>query len=146
MSAESLGWIGDVRAVQPLIRVLNDRERTYVHWTDAEMHEVRQAAVVALGKIGDVSAIHPLSLTLTDDDLSLRTDAAEALGGIGRREALPALKSRLRPIVGEHDPDVRFSLRAAIEKIESATIKSARLPRAAVPVVPIPAGRPRADD
>jgi HEAT repeat protein/CheY-like chemotaxis protein len=70
--AEALGRIGDERAVEPLLGLLEDRDR-----------DVRQAAVAALGRIGDERALEPLLGLLEDRDRDVRQAAAEALGRIG---------------------------------------------------------------
>lgn len=71
---EALGQIGDARAVEPLIGVLNHRD-----W------HVREAAVEALGKIGNARAINPLMAALNDSDRSVRSSAAQALKPMGQQ-------------------------------------------------------------
>ncbi len=65
----------------------------------------------------------------------------EALGNLGRREALSALEARLPYSIpwlgGEQDKNVRAAIRPAIEKIEKATAATATLP--------IPATTPTSD-
>ncbi|MBZ0318985.1 MAG: HEAT repeat domain-containing protein [Anaerolineae bacterium] len=67
-AAKALGEIGDARAIQPLISVLNHSD-----W------HVRDAAVEALGKIGDARAINPLLAALNDSQVYVRNSASEAL-------------------------------------------------------------------
>jgi HEAT repeat protein len=55
-AAEALGWIGDVRAVEPLIVALKDTHES-----------VREAAAKALGWIGDKRAVEPLTALLSDE-------------------------------------------------------------------------------
>jgi HEAT repeat protein len=50
-AAESLGYLRDERAVEPLIQALKDEKR---------YHSVRWKAARALGEIGDKRAIEPL--------------------------------------------------------------------------------------
>ena len=53
VAVEALGKIGDTRAVEPLIKALQDSEEY-----------VRRGAVEALGKIGDTRAVEPLITVL----------------------------------------------------------------------------------
>ena len=69
-AAEALGWIGDPRAVDPLIEVL---------WDEDEDSFVRKNVALALGEIGDPRAINPLIDALKDEESLVRTAAAEAL-------------------------------------------------------------------
>ena len=60
-AAESLGEIGDLRAIEPLIDALrNDRHRY-----------VRSSTIRALGRIGDPKAVEPL-IDLSNEHLKLR--------------------------------------------------------------------------
>jgi HEAT repeat protein len=69
-AATRLGDIGDVRAVEPLVRALRDDR-------DAR---VRSSAAGALGRIGDVRAMEPLVRALKEDrDLVVRMGAVRAL-------------------------------------------------------------------
>jgi HEAT repeat protein len=67
-AAEALGGIGDARAVEALLPLLDDREIS-----------VRRAAAQALGRLGDTRAAEPLVSALADHDADMRTAAAEAL-------------------------------------------------------------------
>ena len=64
-AAEALGYIGDARAVRPLIALLKNKDR-YGH----------EAAAEALGKIGDDRAVEPLVTALKDEDVYVRLAAA----------------------------------------------------------------------
>lgn len=79
-----LGEIGDVRAVEPLIRVLKDNK------------DVREEAIHALGKIGDTRAVEPLIRALQDENSNVRGRAAEALGKIGDTRAVEPLSQTLK--------------------------------------------------
>lgn len=112
-AAAQLGNLGDKRAVEPLLAVLqNDAEDWYVRmfaaaslgdlkddkalatllaaFTD-DISTVRAAVALALGKLGDKGAIPSLIAALHDEDESVRCRAAEALGLLGAVEALAAL-------------------------------------------------------
>jgi HEAT repeat protein len=75
-AAESLGELGDERAVGPLLHVLQDRR---------EESEVRAAAGEALGKLGDLGAVEALLRAATDakEKWSVREQARLALQRLG---------------------------------------------------------------
>lgn len=70
-AAQTLGLIGDTRAVEPLIQTLSDADR----W-------VRMTAAWALGRLGDTRAVNNLIQALDDEDWLVRTEASRALGRI----------------------------------------------------------------
>ena len=70
-AAQTLGIVGDSRAVEPLIQALSDADR----W-------VRMAAAWALGRLGDTRAVNNLVQALDDEDWLVRTEASRALGKI----------------------------------------------------------------
>ena len=84
-AAEALGTIGDGRAVEPLIRALNDSD-----WL------VRRKAAEALGTIGDGRAVEPLIRALNDADSDVRVSAAGALGTIGEPAVEPLIRGTQR--------------------------------------------------
>jgi HEAT repeat protein len=85
-----LGKIGDARAVEPLIKVLKERE-----WPDS------QAAAEALGKIGDGRAVEPLIGVLLDDvEEEVLEAAAEALSEIDEPAVVVRLSSMLDEAIG----------------------------------------------
>src|SRR5688500_11977735 len=67
-AAEALGEIKDVRAVEPLIAILQDIDR-----------DVAMAAAEALGEIKDARAVEPLILALDDQAGRISQDAMRAL-------------------------------------------------------------------
>ena len=75
-AVESLGALGDVRAVAPLLLVLQDR---------GEESEVRAASAEALGKLGDLRAVEGLLRAATDrkEKWSVREQARAALLRLG---------------------------------------------------------------
>ena len=79
-AAEALGKLGDQRAVDPLIKALQDSER-WVHRSAAE----------ALGKLGDTRAVEPLIEALRDSEKQVSQAAAKALGMLGDRRAVGPL-------------------------------------------------------
>lgn len=78
-AAESLGKIGNEKAAESLIKVLEHRENC----------GLRESAVYALGRMGK-TAIKPLTKILNDefDDENIRGAAATVLGEIGDRTVL----------------------------------------------------------
>lgn len=79
----SLGEIGETRAVELLIGMLQDPDR-----------HIRRIAVRALGKIGDKRAVEPLVVVLDQqgENVTVRCTAAWALGQMGDPQACVALE------------------------------------------------------
>ena len=69
-AAGALGRIGDTRAVEPLVVLLNDKDRD---------QRLRARAAEALGRIGDTRAVEPLSVVLGEGSEIIRGKAAPAL-------------------------------------------------------------------
>ena len=105
-TAIALGKIGDKRAVEPLIKALGDK-----------YEYVRNSAVDALGEIGDKRAVEPLIKALGDEDWRACNSAAIALGKIGDKRAVEPLIKSLE------DKDVRYNTTIALVKITKANIK-----------------------
>lgn len=102
-AAESLGLLGHVESVPPLLPLLDDPEAA-----------VRRAAVGALGQLGDLAAVEPLLAYVErrpDDAVPL--DALWALGALGDPRAMPVL-SGLRE---DPDPYVAFHAGRALREI-----------------------------
>ena len=102
--ARVLGKIGDPRAVESLIYVL---ENPY------EAVQVRYGAVLALGEIGDPRAVEPLIATLADKDPMMREAAVLALGEIGDPRAVEPLTATL----ADKDPTMQEAAVGALGKI-----------------------------
>jgi len=75
--AMRLGEIGNSLSVEPLIKVLRDKEKV------DSRHLIRRDVIIALGKIGDPRAIEPLIEAFWDKYPYIRNIAAESLGGFG---------------------------------------------------------------
>tara|TARA_B100000586_G_C20036243_1_gene395532 strand:- start:147 stop:1043 length:897 start_codon:yes stop_codon:yes gene_type:complete len=107
-SAEALGYIGDVCAVKPLIKALED-----------ENEYVRAHAAWALGEIGDARAVGSLVELLEDNARllpgkdSVQSHAARALGLIGDTSAVKPLKKALN----DKDHKVRKMVKEALRKL-----------------------------
>lgn len=86
-AAEALGFIGDARAIPPLMVAIND-----------ENQEVRELATEALGRIGDggdEKVYDALVKLLKDDNAWVRRAAAAALADLGDRRAVEPLGDAL---------------------------------------------------
>lgn len=77
-----LGKIGDTRAIDSLIELLNDKE-----------FMIRHRAVKALGNLGDARAVDALIKLLNDKELIIRRSAVEALGILGNESRVEHLIS-----------------------------------------------------
>ena len=73
LAAEALGNLGDLTAIDPLLRAA-------LHDEDAN---VRRAAALALGSLKHTRALNLIVDELTNDDPRVRAAAAEALGHLG---------------------------------------------------------------
>jgi HEAT repeat protein len=137
----SLGRIGDKRAVEPLITVLEtDKETRTIPDGSYDVYEVREAAAIALGEIGDpraiqplirafslyyelrakavkalasigTPAVEPLRSTLKDSDWKMREGAVDALGELRDKGAVDMLIALL------DDDEIRYSSAKALGKI-----------------------------
>jgi HEAT repeat protein len=79
-AAIALGSIGDKRAFEPLLSVLENMNES-----------IRGPVASALGELGDKRAVTPLIAALEDDDFSVRLEATRALGDIGDVRAIEPL-------------------------------------------------------
>ncbi|MGB9979800.1 HEAT repeat domain-containing protein [Methanobacterium sp.] len=138
-AAEALGVLRDRRAVEPLIKALNDKDEE-VRWKAAWalgnirdrravepliylLHDkswaVRRFAASALGKIGDERAVESLMKALSDEEWHVRKYAADALGKIGDERAVESLMDALH----DKDSDVRWKAAVALGKMKSAAVE-----------------------
>ena len=90
----ALGRIGDARAVEPLVNLLDEDER-----------ELLVPATTALARLGDDRAFESLLRLLGDADVSVRQGAIGALNSIGHS----AMGERVRTLLEDADPRVRES-------------------------------------
>jgi len=91
-SVETLGQIGDERAIEPLLKTVTDKDAS-----------VRLESIETLGQIGDERAIEPLLKTVTDKDASVRLKSIDILGQICDERAIEPVSKALRDV----DNDVR---------------------------------------
>lgn len=81
-TARILGEIGDLEVVEPLIKLLSDRN-SYV----------RLSAVLALGKLKDESSLYSLIDKLNDTDKKIRKAAIDVLASFGKSATAPLINS-----------------------------------------------------
>lgn len=113
-ACQTLGELGDKRAVQPLIRMLDDRNQ----W-------VRVVAAEALGQIGSRAATPALILSLGDDSIWVRRASVVALGQIGDEEAIPPLMNRLLdPPNSEWPEELRDAIAQALGAIGERALQT----------------------
>jgi len=84
-AARGLGEIGDAKAVEPLIRILESDSND-----DPGINDIRTETVKALAKIGEPS-IEPLIQLLEDEDYRVRIRAMDALGMMEDERTIPVL-------------------------------------------------------
>lgn len=100
----ALGDIGDARAIEHIIPLLNDVSPVN-----------RGAAAIALGKIGDSRAVDPLIQVLTNEEgIIIRQFAIQAFGSIGDEKAVGPIKQALN----NENESIRKAAREALEKIK----------------------------
>lgn len=105
-AALELGKIGAVKAVKPLLELLDD-----------ENEKVCAAAALALGWIGDKRALKPLSERLENGPGQVRASAAKALGCLGDKSAVKPLKRALKDDAAQ----VRKAAKEALKKLDIGT-------------------------
>jgi HEAT repeat protein len=79
-AACALGRIGDKRAIESLIRAIEDDDAA-----------LRASAAFALGELGDIHAVEALINTLDDDEKEIKINTAQALGKMGDSRAIEPL-------------------------------------------------------
>jgi HEAT repeat protein len=137
-AAETLGKIGDARAVEPLILAVKNQDRNggrvagagaaaaalseikdaravepFIAALKDEDKVVREVAAVALGKIGDARAVEPFIAALKDEDKAVREVAAVALGKMGDTRAVEPLIRAL----GDGHVRVRWGAEGALREL-----------------------------
>ena len=99
---ETLGKIGDARAVEPLIELTNEKNVN-----------IRQAVIRALGNIGDIRAIETIIKSLNDESEDVRFEAVKALGRIKSSYVMEPLFNALK----DREYSVRKEALRSIERI-----------------------------
>ncbi len=131
--ADSLGQIGDARAIRPLLAAVSDPDPNIrVAAVDAlngfsesevvasliqalkdPIKHVRAVAAAALGKAGDASAVEPLLAVLTDEDWAVRKATGEALARLRDKRAVEPMLG----LLNDPDQDVREAAIHALGEI-----------------------------
>ncbi len=101
--AEILGEIGDVRGIEPLIDILNDKNSG-----------VQSNSVIALIKIGK-PGVEILLDNLNSKEWQIRQHAAEILGEIGDVHGIKPLEKSLN----DENDDVRKAVKISLEKFNN---------------------------
>ncbi|MHA1301089.1 MAG: HEAT repeat domain-containing protein [Candidatus Helarchaeota archaeon] len=127
---EELGRLGDMRAVEPLSRLIDDSNeqiRECAIWSlgrlkasdvliknlNHKMDSVRKFIIEVLGNFEDTKALEPLIELLEDPDNEVRANAAWSLGKIQNVKALePLVKS-----LNDTDEEVRENSAWALGKL-----------------------------
>lgn len=138
-AAEALGVLGDIKAVDPLIDALYDKDEE-VRWKAAwalgnigdrravepliyslsdERWYVRRYAAASLGKLKDKMSVMDLITALNDNEWQVRRYAAEALGKIGDERAIKPLVN----LLGDSDGDVRWKAIYSLGKMKKAAVE-----------------------
>lgn len=138
-AAEALGILKDTKAVDPLIKSLNDKDEE-VRWKAAwalgnigdkravqplinslsdERWYVRRYAASSLGKLKDNRSVMDLINALNDDEWQVRRYAAEALGEIGDERAIKPLVN----LLNDNDGDVRGKAINSLGKMKKAAVE-----------------------
>jgi len=108
-AAYLLGLIGGLRAVEPLLEALYDKDQ-----------DVYNSACIAIGDVGK-PAIKPLIIILNGNNKKLKLKATMLLGGIGGKEVV-------EPLIGvleDENPKVRYWAAYALSRAgDKSTIES----------------------
>ena len=97
--ADALGMLGDVRAVEPLIKVLDGKAR-YYDW------DILKAAAEALGKLGDPKAVQPLVKVLEHSDWQVRKCAAISLLSITKQNKTFNTSADIKKLIQSPHADI----------------------------------------
>jgi HEAT repeat protein len=112
-AAQALGELGDVRAVEPLLKALDDSNQ----W-------VRIVAAEALGQVRDRGATETLIYALSDNSIWVRRASVVALGQIGDpRATSPLMERLLRPPDSEWPEELHDVIARALGTIGEPAIK-----------------------
>ena len=111
-AADALSYIGDQAAVEPLIKMVQEKA------------EGSAQAARVLGTLADARAVEPLIGALKSEDPYVRYNAALALGALGDRRAVEPLIAALK----DQDEDVRTNAASALGTLKDARAIDALFP------------------
>ena len=136
----TLGRVGIVALVLTALTIAparaDDRTDRLASMLQSSSEKTRVSAVAALAKIGDKRALKPLVVALKDPSATVRALAAAALGQLGHRACLPALRG-----LAADDPDETVRDRARLAAAQVA--KANHLPDATAPAQANAPAQPR---
>lgn len=112
-AASSLGQLGNVAAVEPLIASLNNADN-FTHPV------VRAAAAASLGQLGDRRAVEPLIAAINDSMAEASAEAIRGLGLLGDQRAVAPLISVIRNYNGYFLPIARRAAGLSLAKLGGA--------------------------
>lgn len=131
-AAQSLGKLGDRRAIEALTACLHDKDRSVARAAVASLVKIgqpavdpliacladrnsaiRSAAVQGLGQLGDKRAVGPLIACLRDEESYIRSEAITALAKLGDAQAVDPLIACLK----EPRTNVRRAAAEALAKL-----------------------------
>src|SRR5262245_6989741 len=102
-----------------------DRIAELTQMLSSSSEKTRMSAVLSLARLGDKRALKPLVTALHDPNAQVRAIAATALGKLGHKAALPALKSTA---IDDLDETVRSKAHeAAVAVAKANNIKDEQL-------------------
>lgn len=110
-----------------------DRIAELTTMLSSSSEKTRMQAVLSLAKLGDARTMKPLVAALHDPNAGVRAIAASALGRLGHKAALPALKNAARD---DLDETVRKKALEAATSVAKANNIKDDLPPAATPDAP----------
>src|SRR5688572_2624157 len=97
--------------------VAGDRIAELTQMLSSSSEKTRLSAVLSLARLGDKRAMKPLVTALHDPNAQVRAIAASALGKLGHKAALPALKAAA---LDDIDDTVRNKAREAYAAVAKA--------------------------
>jgi HEAT repeat protein len=137
-AVETLGEIGDPRAVRPLVKALKQKNVRVQHAVALALGEIKDSAaveplarvtgearpqaIVALGKFG-AHAVEQLTAARKDENEDVRANAARQLGEIDD----PRSREALHALAADEHHQVRAAATAALESLGEAAPPAAAL-------------------
>jgi HEAT repeat protein len=107
---QSLGRLGDRRALDPILGMLQDNDA-----------EIRQQAADALGRLGDPSVVEKLVLTMMDSEMGVRNAASRALTMIEpyweRTEVVHALIPQIEACARNKEVSIQYAATMLLRRI-----------------------------
>jgi HEAT repeat protein len=115
-AAETLGKLGDKRAVEPFLQIAQDQD-----------NKARVAAISALGHLGDKRAVELLIATLKENDVAIRATTIEALGQLGDKRAVEPVIQILKEEALKDGDQGRIIPDDLLEKVKASAVRQAAI-------------------